>query len=141
MRTTLGSTICHGSQGGLTLVEILVALMILAVGLVSVFALFGLAAATHSRGVDARTVADLAATVLAEIEKRFAEKEPKDLGEQKHPLFPQEYVYSVEFVPLGGAGGRVYLVKLTITWQTRGKRHTEIFEKVMLLGKAEKKDN
>jgi prepilin-type N-terminal cleavage/methylation domain-containing protein len=130
----------NDSRSGFTLIEILVALMVLALGLVSVFALFGLATATHRRGVDAQTVADLAMTTFAEIETRFARDEPQDLSDQSHPLFSRGYLYGVQFIPLGGAGGQAYLVRLTITWQTRGKRHSETFERVMFLAaKAKKK--
>ncbi len=129
----------RNSQDGFTLIEILIALMVLAVGLVGVFALFGLATATHRRGVDAQTVADLATTVFAEIEREFAREEPQDFSNRKHPQFSQGFVYGAQFVQLGVAGGQTYLVRLTIGWQTRGKRHSETFERVMFLAAKKKK--
>jgi hypothetical protein len=105
--------------------------MVLALGLVSVFALFGIATATHRRGVDAQVVADMAATVMAELEKQLEFEEPADLKDQTHPLFPSAYVYDAQYLPLSAVGETAFLARLTIKWQSRGKGQTEVFEKVM----------
>jgi prepilin-type N-terminal cleavage/methylation domain-containing protein len=57
----------RGRESGFTLVEVLIALAIMAVGVTAVIGVFLMATATHKRAVDETTSALFAETALAEV--------------------------------------------------------------------------
>ncbi len=117
---------------GFSLVEILIALAILAVGMVSVFALFGAATITHRRGVDHTNVGLLALAALSEAKEALTgDGTPVDVADQKLPGFPDAYTYDIEYEPLGD-DRLEYKVVVTVKFQRGGEPHTEVFETVLL---------
>lgn len=117
---------------GFSLVEILIALAILAVGLVSVFALFGAATMTHRRGVDHTNVGLLSLAALAEAKEALTgDGAPVDVTDQKVPGFPDGYSYDIEYEAIGD-GRLEYKVLITVKWQRAGDPRTEVFETVLL---------
>lgn len=115
------------SEKGFSLLEILIALMIFAVGIVSVVALLGAATSTHARGVDAYHVSHLASTVLAELERTG----PQTVFNQQHPAFPPNYTYDVETEEIPQTNG-LMLVKVRVKWQRGGRKNSEEFVTTML---------
>lgn len=117
---------------GFSLVEILIALGILAVGLVSVFALFGAATMTHRRGVDHTTVGLLSLAALSEAKGALAgDDPPADVTNAKLSGFPESYAYDIEYEPLDDAR-QEYKVVVTVRWQRGGEPREEKFETVLL---------
>lgn len=117
---------------GFSLIEILIALAILAVGLVSVFALFGAATMTHHRGVDHTTVGLLALSALAEAKEALSgDSPPADVEGQKLPGFPDYYSYDIKYEPIG-TGRLEYKVVVTVKWQRGGDPKSEVFETILL---------
>lgn len=72
------------STRGFSLLEVLVALMILSVGAASVLALFGAAASTHRRSLDRTHAGLVAERILAEIQGRYTVD--KSVGELREEL-------------------------------------------------------
>ncbi len=119
------------ARAGFTLVEILVALVILAFGLAAILTLFSQATRTHKRSVDATAVAALAQAVLADAQADLdAGAAPKPVQGQTFPGFSAEYRYDLEFTALGGPG---YEVRVVVKYGGTGAgARQETFETVLI---------
>lgn len=119
-------------SAGFSLIEILIALAVLAVGLVGVFSLFAAATATHRRGVDHTTVSLLASAALSEARAALAaDRDPEDVTDEKLPGFPDGYVYDIAWEEIGN-DRLEYRVTITVKWQRGGEPRSETFETVLL---------
>jgi prepilin-type N-terminal cleavage/methylation domain-containing protein len=101
-------------RGGFSLLEVLVAMVILTVGATSLIALFAAAAATHKRAVDRLHASEVAEEVLAEVRARYLPgKEPEEVEASLRAEVPASidgYTWNVYLVRPGaeepaGAGG------------------------------------
>ena len=115
---------------GYSLMEILVALGVLAIGLAGVFSLFGIATTTQRRAADQANAALVAARAFAEVQARFSAGDPQAVKDQSFPEFPG-YRYDVEAIAVAATLPE-YAVKVTVKWKFRGKDAQEVFETVML---------
>lgn len=119
-------------RGGFTLMEILVALMVLAIGTTGIFLLLSIGTQTHKRANDQAVVAAMAGTLLAELDQALALADPTDLKDATHPSFPEGFKYDATFVKVGPAAARAYAVTVRIKWQRAGREESETFETVLL---------
>ena len=118
----------HPVRQGFTLIEVLVALMILAVGLVSVFALFAAAARSHKRAVDEERASMLAQKVIAEVRAKLTAPNPMPLAKDlSDPDFPDVYKYDVELVPLSKEKD-TFILRVRVKWPVQGREESELFE-------------
>jgi len=102
-------------QGGFTLIEILLAIGILALGITAVLFLFTMGARAHKRALDRTQSALLAETVANFWQERLtAEADPVDVPEATHPDFPGFY-YSVAFTQLP-ENAHYYQVSIVVRW-------------------------
>lgn len=115
-------------SGGFTLLEILIALLILIVSLVSVFALFGAASASHRRAVTSQNAAQLAYSVLAELEQVPNPGALTNMAGKTNPAF-DGYTYDVTFTQVGV--NEIEAV-VTIRWKKAGKDESEIYRTILL---------
>ncbi len=122
------------SLSGFTLMEVLIALMILAVGLASVFALLGTGAQSHRRGVRDAVVSAYAQTILAELESGVhpAIVAFQSVKDQTHPGFPSFYKYDLEFKKTLDLNDNLMVAVLTIKWPYGNKFDSVKFETVLL---------
>ncbi|MBI4713526.1 MAG: prepilin-type N-terminal cleavage/methylation domain-containing protein [Planctomycetes bacterium] len=125
---------------GFTLLEILVALMILAIGLASVFALFGAGTSSYRRSVNDATVARMATTMLAEIETSLQNLPPgniplRDATNKTHPDFPSIYTYDLTLTPITDSANDSVFVTLTIKWKQPKGFGSEKFETIIRINK------
>ena len=115
-------------DAGFTLLEILIALLILIVSLVSVFALFGAASASHRRAVASQNSAQLAYTVLAELEQVPNPGALANMIGRTHVSF-DGYTYDVVFKQVGT--NEIEAV-VTIRWKKAGKDQSEVYTTILL---------
>ena len=121
------SRIAH-RRSGFTLIEILLAIGILAIGITAVLFLFTMGARSHRRAVDRTRSSLLAETVINQIRADLAESLPERYEEDadhniqpitnaNHADFP-EFTYSIAFDKLypGDPRGDFYKVRVTIRW-------------------------
>ncbi|MFH1226591.1 MAG: prepilin-type N-terminal cleavage/methylation domain-containing protein [Planctomycetota bacterium] len=101
------------SQMGFTLLEILVSLMILTIGLASVFGLFGAGARSYRRSIDDITASEMAQTIFTELNNR-ENLNLENQSNQTHPNFPAIYKYDLMFQEISDLPDRVILVVLRI---------------------------
>ncbi|MBI2922057.1 MAG: prepilin-type N-terminal cleavage/methylation domain-containing protein [Planctomycetes bacterium] len=113
---------------GFTLLEILISLMILILSLVSIFALFGAASASHRRAVASQNAAQLAWTVLAELEQFPRPAQLPNLAGQKHPAF-DGYTYDVNFKRFGP---NEIEAEVVVHWKRGGHDETETYRTILL---------
>ena len=113
---------------GFSLLEILIALIILIVSLVSIFALFGAATSSHRRAVAAQNAAQLAWTVLSEIEQLPRPAMAPSVTGQTHPAF-EGYTYDVLITPLSANEVQAEVV---VHWKRAGRDETETYRTILL---------
>ena len=106
---------CAQAASGFTLIEILLAIGILALGITAVLFLFTMGARAHKRAID-RTQAALLAETVANLwqERLTADAAPVDVPKATHPDFPGFY-YSVAFTQLP-ENAHYYQVSIVVRW-------------------------
>jgi prepilin-type N-terminal cleavage/methylation domain-containing protein len=115
-------------SGGFTLMEMLVALGILTVGMVSILGLFAFALGIHKEAVDrihASSAAErIAGELFADLKTQWSEEglPLSSLLEAEVPDHPG-YTYKVDFIDVDEAG-REAIAKITISWGGRGARRS-----------------
>ena len=108
------------SRNGYSLIELLVAVAIFAIGVVAVMGLFAAAGRSHRMAVNRTRMALLAQTVLDEIRMEAHEgNSVKEVSGAEHPLFPGLY-YDITAWPLDPFQ-REYLVEMFIRWYKTGR--------------------
>jgi len=138
---------------GFTLIECLVALVILAIGLVGVFSLFVAGVATHKKGIDQTTAGTLGQKVIADLQANLdddylkglgdlaarnnpqAPRSPKrriELKDLTDPDFPDLYKYDLVLTPLESQRREAYAVVLRVKWREGGEEQAAVFETVVL---------
>jgi Tfp pilus assembly protein PilV len=136
-------------RAAFTLMEILLAIGILAIGITSVLFLFAMGARSHRRAMDRTRSALLAETVMNQIRADLAETLPDyyqlDSGDRTkilpltnalHADYP-EFTYDVHFEKLypGDTRGDFYKVRVTIRWGNpeveRDTRNSETYETIV----------
>ena len=115
-------------EAGFTLLEILISLLILILSLVSIFALFGAASASHRRAIASQNSAQLAWTVLAELEQFPRPAQLPNLTGQKHPAF-EGYTYDVI---LSRFGPNEIQAEVVVHWKRGGKDETDTYRTILL---------
>ena len=122
------------SLTGFTLLEVMISLMILAVGLVSVFALFSSAVQAHRRGVRNAIVGFYAQAILAELESGIHPTSDtfQNLKNQTHSSFPDQYNYDLEFKKTTDQKDNAMVVIITIRWPHGRDFDSATFESVVL---------
>jgi len=141
-------------SSGFTLIEILLAIGILAIGITAVLSLFMMGARSHRRATDRTRSALLADTLVNQIRADLAETLPTrykedaannisfwDLTDPANPKeikpenqnpavladFP-EFRYYVTFAKLYPDGRDYYKVKIIVVWDTAGLNATNILD-------------
>jgi len=138
-------------SSGFTLIEILLAIGILAIGITAVLSLFMMGARSHRRATDRTRSALLADTLVNQIRADLAETLPanrynevgnyiwlrdratdKDIklenqNPASHADFP-EFRYYVTFAKLYPDGRDYYKVKIIVVWDTAGLNATNILD-------------
>ena len=127
---------------GFTIVEILVALAVFVIGVVSILALFSIAMRAHKKGVDQTRAGIMANSLLDDL--RQAIKDPEfpmeNISDQTMDGFPTIYKYDVTFTPFedptpdDGVPAREVKVVITIKWPKAGVMEEASFETVLLRG-------
>ncbi len=116
---------------GFTLVEVLIALMVLAVGLTCVFALFAAATRSHKRAVDSARAALLARKVFAEKRALLYNPDPPTgVNDLSDPDFPDLYTYDIQLLPLSNDRD-TFLMRVRVKWKVQGREESEIFESMV----------
>ena len=135
------------ARSGFTLIEILLAIGILALGITSVLFLFTMGVRSHRRADDRTRAAILADAVLNQIKADLAETLParyQDVGEHNigpfvkatHADFPG-FTYGVTFAKLypSDPRGDFYKVRVTIRWGDEAvqaaERNSETYETIV----------
>jgi prepilin-type N-terminal cleavage/methylation domain-containing protein len=125
-------------QGGFSLIEVLIAMLVLSVGAASLLSLFAAAAATHQRAVDRTNAALVAERILSELGAEYSlGREPASILESLTAKLPEKidgYGYDVVlFHPQGeGWSEHELFVRVTVHWEFTGSRRAEKFHGVLL---------
>ncbi|MHC4199712.1 MAG: type IV pilus modification PilV family protein [Planctomycetota bacterium] len=127
----LRSSAVASAVRGFTLIEILIAIMVLNMAMMGVMAVFAAAAGSHQRGVDGTEAAIIASSVVAEARASFRDRAslPVASGE-KVPGRPR-YSYDIEYIDLDGRGDEV-LMRVRVRWAARGRGASVSFETILM---------
>ena len=120
------------SEGGFTLMEVIVAMAILTTGMLSILALFASAVAIHREALDAnhveRIVDDVLAGMRAEAESG---QDPEGFPPRESTIFPA-YTVSAAVEPLpADAASNAFLVRVTVGFVRNGRETSETIEAVV----------
>lgn len=111
-------------EEGFSLLEVLVALMILVFGLATIFGLYGAASYSHRRGLNDALITRMATAIFSELEsgQHPASSDLQNRSAQTCPGFPSIYTYDLTLETVSGMSlstGR--MTTLTIKWPKGGK--------------------
>ena len=141
--------------GGFTLLEVLIAIMILVLAVAAILPLFALGTMAHKRGMDQAHLAWLAPRIAARIQQRNYDRNPDDIRgfvkevedgfvlieetkKKKNLADGATYRFSATFKPLksGNAGGpasnSAFHLTVTVSYLEEGDEQGEIFKTVVL---------
>jgi prepilin-type N-terminal cleavage/methylation domain-containing protein len=124
------------SNKGFSLLEVLVALMILVFGLATIFGLYGTATYSHRRSVNDDLTARMATAIFSELESGLhpASIDLQNRTAQQYPGVPAIYTYDLTFETIAGMSQSTSrMVTLTIKWPKGGKTYgSEIFKTLLI---------
>lgn len=127
-----------GRTAGFSLLEVLIAMVVLALGAGSLIALFAAGSSTHKRSVDRTRAALVAERVIAEAQFLYTSGiKPKDLTERLRSRLPEEidgYRHQVTaFHPEGDEWSELELyLQVEIRWKRSGRSRAETFATIIL---------
>jgi len=126
------------SKRGFTLIEIVVALGVLAIGVTSVFALLATGGATHRKATSQSAAALISDSVFAHLRERFdiyteLDYLKKAPGEGKLSGYPG-FTYELKLVPLDAEeeDGNEFLAVCTVSWKKAGVPVSVAFTTVVI---------
>lgn len=129
----------NGNSSGFTILEVLLAIGILALSITAVLFLFAMGMRSHKRALDRSRAAMLAETVANQLQTDLNQLgEPRDPTANpptnaSHPDFPG-FTYSVTFTPLYG-DTKYYRVSIVVSWGDPNappeERNSETYETVL----------
>lgn len=129
---------CPG-RTGMTLIEVLVAILILSVGATSLIALFASASSTHKRSVDRTHAALIAEELFCEVQARyFIDAEPRDILADLRQSLPEritDYYWQVTLYRPGDGEGwspGELVVHVVIRWSRAVESHEERYSTILL---------
>ncbi len=132
-------------EGGFTLLEVLISIMILVLAIAAIVPLFAVGSASHRRGIDQANVAWIAPRIAARIQERLTEMNPRDIqGYVKEledgslliddaagkvaPDPNATYAYKATFTPITSIGSQsdpmpstCFLLKVEISFRDGGE--------------------
>ncbi len=128
----------HRSRRGFSLIEVLIAMVILGLGAASLVALFAAGSSTHKRSVDRTRAALVAERVFSEVGLVYIPgTSPDDVIGKLRQRLPEEidgYRYEVlAFHPDGdGWSDQEMYVQVEIRWKRSGRARAETFATILL---------
>ena len=125
------------SNSGFSLIEVIVALGILAIGVSTAFALFTAATAAHKRAIDRVHIAAIAEHAIADIESALRRgASPEDIV--RDPPFAEikrnwpQYEVTANFYEIDAeTGNDEILLEIKVGWAYRGTRRQESFQQII----------
>jgi prepilin-type N-terminal cleavage/methylation domain-containing protein len=141
-------------RGGFSLLEVLIAIVILALAVSAIIPLFAVGSASHKRGMDQAQVAWLAPRIAARLQERLYDANPKDvrgfvreledgsllIDDLTSKLDPKEtgdYVFEAKYTPLtAGAqdpmAGVAFVLRVEVHYRELGANLIDAYETVVL---------
>ena len=143
------------SEGGFTLLEVLIAIMIFVLAVSAIVPLFAVAVMSHKRGMDQAQVAWLAPRIAAHIQERLTEQNPPDLegyvkemedgslliSDTPNKLKADgkgDYVFKARIEPIASQGGAgplanaAFTLKVEVFFREEGAELIESYQTVVL---------
>lgn len=126
-------------ERGFTLIEILVALGILAIGATSALALFAAASAAHKRAIDRTNAANIAEQAFADVESALANGRTGEELNLEPPFadIASNWPGYQAQLEIYGLSTDELLVRVLVYWQYRGQERSETFEQIMMRGASD----
>ena len=125
-------------RSGFSLLEVLIAMLVLSVGAASLLSLFAAAASTHRRAVDRTHAALVAERVLSEVRTLYTgDSTPEEILGQLKKQLPEDlggYRYDVQLLhPQGEGWAKSELfARVTVRWRQSGTDRSENFQTILL---------
>ena len=140
---------------GFTLLEVLIAIVILVLAVSAIIPLFAVGSTSHKRGMDQAQVAWLAPRIAARLQERLYDANPKDirgyvreledgslliddLNQKLDPKESGDYVFQAKFAPLASgaqsdpASNAAFLLRVEVHYREFGAQLIDAYETVVL---------
>lgn len=122
---------------GFTLIEIVMALVVFAISITSILAMFTVAAASHRRGLEQTQARLIARRVFADLQsKDFGSRAPKNVAGATFPDYGGAYTYDVIFRPVAvntqNEAQAYHVIVVVYLPSDTSRQITERFEAVLL---------
>ena len=125
-------------RSGFSLIEVLIAMLVLSVGAASLLSLFAAAASTHRRAVDRTHAALVAERVLSAVRVRYTKGSTADeVLERLKKELPENlggYHYDVQLIHPEGKDWKEseLFARVTVRWRQSGAERAENFQTILL---------
>ena len=122
-------------RDGFTLLEVLISIMILALGIVAVLPLFAVGTQSHKRALDQTHTSLIAPRIAARIQENLTQNNPEDIKDGLFVEYGNMYRYDATFTPIDTSspiGDAAFLLQVNVKWDESGEEHLENFETVVL---------
>ena len=142
-------------ERGFSLLEVLIAIVVLVLAVSAIIPLFAVGSASHKRGMDQAQVAWLAPRIAARLQERLYDSNPKDvrgyvremedgsvmIDDMNAKLDPKErgdYTFEAKFTPISMGGqqdpmpGTAFILKVEVHYRELGAGLIDAYETVVL---------
>lgn len=118
-------------QSGFTLLEVLIAIVVLVLGVLAVLPLFAVATSSQKRGIDHTRASLLAQRIAAELHPNVTN--PRNLKDQSCGSDYPEYRYDAEYAPVDSNDPfkSAYVLRVRIRWTETDLDKSETFETIV----------
>jgi prepilin-type N-terminal cleavage/methylation domain-containing protein len=123
------------NRHGFTLLEVLISIMILAMGIVAVLPLFAVGTQSHKRALDQTHTSLIAPRIAARIQENLTQNNPADIKDGLFVEYGRVYRYDAVFTPMSTGdplSEAAFLLQVNVKWDVSGEEHLENFETVVL---------
>ena len=120
---------------GFTLLEVLISIMILALGIIAVMPLFAVGTRSHKRAIDQTHTSLIAPRIAARIQENLTRNNPEDIKDGRFVEYGTSYRYDATYTPIDTSGPLsdvAFLLEVKVKWNVSGEEHLENFETVVL---------
>jgi prepilin-type N-terminal cleavage/methylation domain-containing protein len=142
------------ARAGFSLLEVLIAIVILVLAVSAIIPLFAVGSASHKRGMDQAQVAWLAPRIAARLQERLFDSNPKDvkgyvremedgsllvddLTSKLDPKETGDYLFEAKFTPMTSGGqdplaGVAFILRVEVHYRELGADLIDAYETVVL---------
>ncbi len=122
------------NRRGFTLLEVIIAMVVLLLAVSTILPLFAVGSASHKRGMDQSMVSFIAPHISAKLQEGLTSDKPGDIKDAQIAYQGRSFRYDASFAPLDAAdpAKTAFIVRVRIKWSDAARERTEEFDTILL---------